>query len=166
MSRKSSVEKLRQIKPVHAPGHAQRAAQSRCPANRRPAAREGLCRRLRGRGFLARHLRPLHRTPIMRFEISVPNARRPAQGQEGADGHDPPQASDELIAVRRLGFRLPVRTTRTEQSREVNNARYMFHTYAYATENLPLLRPFAAQRLRASATKNDTRIFDFVRFMA
>ncbi|MEG2612971.1 MAG: DUF4435 domain-containing protein, partial [Alistipes sp.] len=53
----------------------------------------------------------------------------------------------------------------TEQSREVNQARYMFHTYAYATENYLCYAP-SLHNVCVKATKNDTRIFDFVTFMS
>ena len=40
----------------------------------------------------------------------------------------------------------------------------MFHTYAYATEKLPCYAP-SLHNVCVKATKNDTRIFDFVAFM-
>ena len=40
----------------------------------------------------------------------------------------------------------------------------MFHTYAYATENFLCYAP-SLHNVCVKATKNDTRIFDFVRFM-
>jgi hypothetical protein len=53
----------------------------------------------------------------------------------------------------------------TEQSAEVLNAENMFHTYTYATENYLCYAP-SLHNVCVKATKNDTRIFDFVRFMA
>ena len=41
----------------------------------------------------------------------------------------------------------------------------MFHTYAYATENYLCYAP-SLHNVCVKATKNDTRIFDFVKFMA
>ena len=41
----------------------------------------------------------------------------------------------------------------------------MFHTYTYATENYLCYAP-SLRNVCVKATKNDTRIFDFVRFMA
>ena len=41
----------------------------------------------------------------------------------------------------------------------------MFHTYTYATENYLCYAP-SLHNVCVKATKNDTRIFDFVRFMA
>ena len=40
----------------------------------------------------------------------------------------------------------------------------MFHTYAYATENYLCYAP-SLHNVCVRATKNDTRIFDFERFM-
>ena len=53
---------------------------------------------------------------------------------------------------------------RTEQSKEVLGAKFMFHTYAYATENYLCYAP-SLHNVCVKATKNDTHIFDFVRFM-
>ena len=74
-----------------------------------------------------------------------------------------PRSSDELILCVDSDFDF-LFADRTEQSREVNNARYMFHTYAYATENFLCYAP-SLHNVCVKATKNDTRIFDFVRFM-
>lgn len=52
----------------------------------------------------------------------------------------------------------------TEQSRLVNESPYVFHTYAYATENY-LCHPPSLHRVCAKATKNDTLIFDFEAFL-
>jgi hypothetical protein len=53
----------------------------------------------------------------------------------------------------------------TEQSREILGAENMFHTYTYATENYLCYAP-SLRNVCVKATKNDTRIFDFERFMA
>jgi hypothetical protein len=53
----------------------------------------------------------------------------------------------------------------TEQSAKILNADNMFHTYTYATENYLCYAP-SLRNVCVKATKNDTRIFDFVRFMA
>ena len=53
----------------------------------------------------------------------------------------------------------------TEQSQRLLEAKNMFHTYAYATENYLCYAP-SLHNVCVKATKNDTRIFDFVRFMA
>ena len=52
----------------------------------------------------------------------------------------------------------------SEQVALVNNSPYLFHTYAYATENYLCYAP-SLHNVCVKATKNDTRIFDFVRFL-
>jgi len=53
---------------------------------------------------------------------------------------------------------------RTPQSQEVNGSKFLFHTFAYATENYLCYAP-SLHNICVKATKNDTRIFDFVKFM-
>ncbi|MDR1671629.1 MAG: DUF4435 domain-containing protein [Alistipes sp.] len=53
---------------------------------------------------------------------------------------------------------------RTVQSKRVLKAPYLFHTYAYATENYLCWAP-ALHSVCTKATKNDTRIFDFESFL-
>ena len=101
--------------------------------------------------------------PYMRFEISVPNRADLPKGKKVLMGMIP-RSSDELILCVDSDFDF-LFADRTEQSREVNNARYMFHTYAYATENFLCYAP-SLHNVCVKATKNDTRIFDFERFMA
>ena len=50
------------------------------------------------------------------------------------------------------------------KGKKVNGSTFMFHTYAYATENFLCYAP-SLHNVCVKATKNDTRIFDFVRFM-
>ena len=100
--------------------------------------------------------------PYMRFEISVPNRADLPKGKKVLMGMIP-RSSDELILCVDSDFDF-LFADRTEQSREVNNARYMFHTYAYATENYLCYAP-SLHNVCVKATKNDTHIFDFVRFM-
>lgn len=52
-----------------------------------------------------------------------------------------------------------------EQSHTVNTQPYLFHTYAYATENFLCYAP-SLHNVCVKATKNDCRIFDFEGFMA
>ncbi|MDR2891060.1 MAG: DUF4435 domain-containing protein [Alistipes sp.] len=52
----------------------------------------------------------------------------------------------------------------TPQSRRVINTPNVFHTYTYATENYLCWAP-GLHSVCTRATKNDTRIFDFARFM-
>ncbi len=53
----------------------------------------------------------------------------------------------------------------TPQSRDVNNSRYMFHTYTYATENYLCYAP-SLHNVCVKATKMDNKIFDFEAFMS
>ncbi len=52
----------------------------------------------------------------------------------------------------------------TPQSKHVLSSPYLFHTYAYATENYLCWAP-ALHTVCTKATKNDTRIFDFEKFL-
>ena len=100
--------------------------------------------------------------PYLRFEISVPNRADLPKGKKVLMGMIP-RSSEELILCVDSDFDF-LFADRTEQSREVNAARYMFHTYAYATENFLCYAP-SLHNVCVKATKNDTRIFDFVHFM-
>ena len=80
--------------------------------------------------------------PYLRFEISVP---------------------EEMILCVDSDFDY-LFANRTPQSKEVNGSKFMFHTYAYATENYLCYAP-SLHNVCVKATKNDTRIFDFVKFM-
>ena len=100
--------------------------------------------------------------PYLRFEISVPNRADLPKGKKVLMGMIP-RSSEELILCVDSDFDF-LFADRTEQSREVNAARYMFHTYAYATENYLCYAP-SLHNVCVKATKNDTRIFDFVHFM-
>ncbi len=51
----------------------------------------------------------------------------------------------------------------TEQARIINDSPFIFHTYAYATENYLCYSP-SLHNICVKATKNDARLFDFVRF--
>ena len=74
-----------------------------------------------------------------------------------------PQASDELLLCVDSDFDYLFHNS-TEQSRELLSCDRMFHTYAYATENFLCYAP-SLHNVCVKATKNDTRIFDFVKFM-
>ena len=104
------------------------------------------------------------RNPYLRFEISVPNR------------DDLPKGKKVLISmidkVDRASVLLCVDSDfdylfagETEQSAKILNADNMFHTYTYATENYLCYAP-SLRNVCVKATKNDTRIFDFERFMA
>ena len=53
----------------------------------------------------------------------------------------------------------------TEQAAEINNSPFMFHTYAYSTENYICYAP-SLHNICVKATKNDAQIFDFEEFFA
>ena len=103
------------------------------------------------------------RNPYLHFEISVPNRPDLPKGKKVLLSMIP-ESSEELLLCVDSDFDY-LFGDRTEQSREVGSARYMFHTYAYATENYLCYAP-SLHNVCVKATKNDTRIFDFVAFMA
>ena len=100
--------------------------------------------------------------PYLRFEISVPDRGDLPKGKKVLLGTIP-RSSEELLLCVDSDFDY-LFAGRTEQSREVLGARDMFHTYAYATENYLCYAP-SLHNVCVKATKNDTRIFDFVQFM-
>lgn len=100
--------------------------------------------------------------PYLRFEISVPDRGDLPKGKKVLLSMIP-ESGEELLLCVDSDFDY-LFAGRTEQSREVNGARYMFHTYAYATENYLCYAP-TLHNVCVRATKNDTRIFDFVEFM-
>ncbi|BBL06981.1 ABC transporter ATP-binding protein [Alistipes dispar] len=100
--------------------------------------------------------------PYLRFEISVPDRGDLPKGKKVLLGMVP-RSSEELLLCVDSDFDY-LFAGRTDQSKEVNGARYMFHTYAYATENYLCYAP-SLHNVCVKATKNDTHIFDFVRFM-
>lgn len=102
------------------------------------------------------------RNPYLRFEISVPTRPDLPKGKKVLMSMIPTSSEEKLLCVDSDFDYLF--SERTEQSRTVNNSRYMFHTYAYATENFLCYAP-SLHNVCVKATKNDTRIFDFVKFM-
>lgn len=100
--------------------------------------------------------------PYLRFEISVPDRGDLPKGKKVLLGMIP-QSSEEMILCVDSDFDY-LFAGRTEQSRQVADARFMFHTYAYATENYLCYAP-SLHNVCVRATKNDTRIFDFVKFL-
>ena len=102
------------------------------------------------------------RNPYLRFEISVPDRGDLPKGKKVLLGMIP-QSSEEMILCVDSDFDY-LFAGRTEQSRQLADARFMFHTYAYATENYLCYAP-SLHNVCVKATKNDTRIFDFVRFL-
>lgn len=102
------------------------------------------------------------RNPYLRFEISVPTRPDLPKGKKVLLSMIPGSSEEQLLCVDSDFDYLF--GDGTEQSRTVNNSRYMFHTYAYATENFLCYAP-SLHNVCVKATKNDTRIFDFVSFM-
>ena len=141
---KEVPRKTAQVQPLHASDDARRTAQT-AAGQPRPAAGEGLCRRLRRRGLLARHLRPFPES-LPAFRNLGPRPRRPAQGQEGPHGHDPPFVGG-TAPLRRLRLRLPLRRANAPVEGGRRGQIHVPHLRLRHRE-LPLLRPLAAQRLR------------------
>ena len=100
--------------------------------------------------------------PYLRFEISVPDRGDLPKGKKVLMGMIP-RSSEELLLCVDSDFDY-LFAGRTPQSKEVAEAKFMFHTYAYATENFLCYAP-SLHNVCVKATKNDTRIFDFERFM-
>lgn len=100
--------------------------------------------------------------PYIRFEISVPERGDLAKGKKVVMSMIPDSSEELLLCVDSDFDYLFDGTTETAQL--VNNSPFLFHTYAYATENYLCYAP-SLHNVCVKATKNDTRIFDFVRFM-
>lgn len=101
--------------------------------------------------------------PYLRFEISVPTREDLPKGKKilvnNAD-----KASQTLLLCMDSDFDYLL-AGENEQSRLITEHPYMFHTYAYATENYLCYAP-SLHNVCVKATKNDTRIFSFEQFMA
>ena len=102
------------------------------------------------------------RNPYLRFEISVPTRSDLPKGKKVLLSMIPSSSERKLLCVDSDFDYLF--GDGTAQSRAVNGSRYMFHTYAYATENYLCYAP-SLHNVCVKATKNDTRIFDFTEFM-
>ena len=103
-----------------------------------------------------------YETDRLKFEISVPPRQDLAKGKRVLLDMIPESSPDLLLCVDSDFDYLF--DGHTEQSRLVNESPYLFHTYAYATENY-LCHPPSLHRICAKATKNDTLIFDFEAFL-
>lgn len=101
--------------------------------------------------------------PYICFEISVPTRKDLPKGKKVLLSMIP-QSSEELLLCVDSDFDF-LFAGETDQSRLIRESRYMFHTYTYATENYLCYAP-SLHNVCVKATKNDTRIFDFERFMA
>ena len=102
------------------------------------------------------------RNPYIRFEISVPDRGDLPKGKKVVMSMLP-RSSEELLLCVDSDFDY-LFDGATETARLVNDSPFLFHTYAYATENYLCYAP-SLHNVCVKATKNDTRIFDFVRFM-
>ncbi len=103
-----------------------------------------------------------YETPELRFEISVPPREDLAKGKKVLLEMIP-ESNQELLLCVDSDFDY-LFSDRTSQSILVNHSPYMFHTYAYATENFLCYAP-SLHSVCVKATKNDTRIFDFESFL-
>ena len=104
------------------------------------------------------------RNPYLRFEISVPNRDDLPKGKQVLLSMLNSCNEEETLLCVDSDFDY-LFDGATEQSAKVLGTKNMFHTYAYATENYLCYAP-SLHNVCVKATKNDTRIFDFVRFMA
>ena len=97
------------------------------------------------------------------FEISVPPRPDLAKGKRVVMDLIPESGPTLLLCVDSDFDYLF--SGRTPQSQRVLQTPYLFHTYAYATENYLCWAP-ALHTVCTKATKNDTRIFDFEQFLS
>lgn len=104
------------------------------------------------------------KNPYLRFEISVPNRDDLPKGKQVLMSMVGKTESQSLLLCVDSDFDYLFNGA-TEQSAKLLGADNMFHTYTYATENYLCYAP-SLHNVCVKATKNDTRIFDFVRFMA
>ena len=104
------------------------------------------------------------RNPYLRFEISVPNRDDLPKGKKVLMSMIGKTDAETVLLCVDSDFDYLFNGA-TEQSREILAADNMFHTYTYATENYLCYAP-SLRNVCVKATKNDTRIFDFERFMA
>ena len=101
--------------------------------------------------------------PYLRFEISVPTREDLPKGKKVLI-NNASNASETLLLCMDSDFDYLL-SEDDEQSRLIAENPFMFHTYAYATENYLCYAP-SLHNVCVKATKNDTRIFSFEKFMA
>ncbi len=101
--------------------------------------------------------------PYLNFEISVPSRDDLPKGKKVllSMAED---SSERMLLCMDSDFDYLFGGT-DPLSQQIVTSPYMFHTYAYATENYLCYAP-SLHNVCVKATKNDTRIFDFERFMA
>ena len=101
--------------------------------------------------------------PYLRFEISVPTREDLPKVKKvllkAAD-----RACEDMLLCMDSDFDYLL-AAEDATSQMICSSPYMFHTYAYATENYLCYAP-SLHNVCVKATKNDTRIFDFEQFMA
>ena len=100
--------------------------------------------------------------PYLRFEISVPTREDLPKGKNVlismAD-----KANEELLLCMDSDFDY-LFDDEDATSAKITSSPYMFHTYAYSTENYLCYAP-SLHNICVKAVKNDTHIFDFEKFM-
>ena len=101
--------------------------------------------------------------PYLRFEISVPTRKDLPKGKKVLLSMAE-EANEELLLCMDSDFDY-LFDDEDEVSRQIVESPYMFHTYAYATENYLCYAP-SLHNVCVKAVKNDVHIFDFERFMA
>lgn len=104
-----------------------------------------------------------YETTKLQFEISVPPRKDLAKGKKVLLGMAQLDSSDTIFCMDSDFDYLF--DGQTGQSSLVNDSPKIFHTHAYAIENLLCHAP-SLHKLCVRATKNDVRIFDFEKFMA
>ena len=101
--------------------------------------------------------------PYLRFEISVPTREDLPKGKKVLI-NNAKRANSTLLLCMDSDFDYLL-SDDDAQSRMIVEHPYMFHTYAYATENYLCYAP-SLHNVCVKATKNDTRIFSFETFLA
>lgn len=96
------------------------------------------------------------------FEVSVPPRDDLAKGKKVLMGMIHETSPYRILCVD-SDFDYIFGNT-TEQAKTINNTPYVFHTYAYSTENFLCYGP-SLHNVCVKATKNDARIFDFEKFL-
>lgn len=103
-----------------------------------------------------------HETEWLKFEISVPLRDDLAKGKKVLLSMIEACPTDHILCMD-SDFDYLFQSF-NEQSRQVNTTPCLFHTYTYATENY-LCYPPSLHKICVKATKNDTLIFNFEKFM-
>jgi hypothetical protein len=101
--------------------------------------------------------------PYLRFEISVPTRQDLPKGKKVLI-NNAENAGPTMLLCMDSDFDYLL-SDDDPASRFITEHPFMFHTYAYATENYLCYAP-SLRNVCVKATKNDTRIFDFERFFA